>query len=243
MAVLVVSAVIGLVQFATFGTPGSGEIGGMGGTQPGAGLLLTNIVFLPVYLSGAVGGMAIGWNDTALPPMVFVFGILALGALAYRGLQQLSMRKSAASLVALTALVAVPLVFLQREGLGVGEVVQARYLLPLMVVLFATLSLPTTYAKTSAPGLPLPRAAAWTLGVAMAATASISLWVNAHRYAAGSTRGLFDLDLQMDWTGLLPVPLPAVVALGVAATIAYVAAAVVLVYRDARRSQLPRVGG
>jgi len=242
-AVLVVIAAFGFVQFATFGTPGSGEIGGMGGTQPGAGLLLTNIVFLPVYLSGAVGGMAIGWNDTPLPPMVFVFGVLVLGALAYRGLQQLSARKSTASVVALAAVVAVPLLFLQLEGLGVGEVVQARYLLPLMVLLFATLSLPVTYAKPSAPGLPLPRAAAWTIGVAMAATASISLWVNAHRYAAGSTRGLFDLDLQMDWTGLLPIPLPVVVALGVVASIAYVAAAVVSVHRDAVRPQLPRLGG
>lgn len=229
---LVVIALVGLAQFATFGNPGSDGGERMGGTEPGAGLLLTNIVYLPVYLIGALGSMALGWNDTYIPPMVFVFGTLALGALAYRGMQRLSARKAAASLLALVALVVVPLVFLQREGLGVGEVVQARYLFPLMVVLCATLSLPVTYAKARAPGLALPRAAAWTIGFAMATTASISLWVNAHRYAAGSTRGLFDLDLQMDWTGLLSVPLPLVVAIGVLASIVYVGAAMTTVHRD-----------
>ena len=226
-------ALIGLAQFATFGTPGSGVSGGMGGAEPGLGLLAMNVVYLPVYFSGAVGGMAQGWNDTALPPMVFVFGLLVLGALAYRGIQQLSTRKTAATLLALAAMVAVPLAFLQREGLGVGEVVQARYLLPLMVVFFATLSLPAAFAKARTAGLPLPRSAAWSIGTLMAATASLSLWVHAHRYAAGTTRGLFDIDLQMDWTGLLAIPLPLVAAVGVFASIAYVFAAMTVVSHDA----------
>ena len=237
-ALLIVIALIALAQFATFGTPGSGVSGGMGGTEPGAGLLATNVVYLPVYLSGAVGGMALGWNDTALPPMVFVFGLLALGALAYRGIQQLSTRKTVATLLALAAMVAVPLVFLQREGLGVGEVVQARYLLPLMVVFFATVSLPAAFAKVRAAGLPLARPAAWSIGTLMAVTASLSLWVHAHRYAAGTTRGLFDIDLQMDWTGLLAIPLPLVVAVGVFASIAYVFAATTVVYRDGTSTRI-----
>ena len=231
-SLLVAIMLAGLIRFTTFGAPGSGVSGGMGGTEPGVGLLLTNIVYLPVYLSGAVGSMALGWNDTALPPMVFVFGVLVLGALTYRGVQVLPARKLVASLLALAALVLVPLVFLQREGLGVGEVVQARYVLPLIVVLFATLSVSIPYWQVKRPGLPMARAGAWLIGVAMAATASVSLWVHAHRYAAGSTRGLFDIDLELEWTGLLAVPLPLVVAGGVIATIVYVAAAMVGVYRD-----------
>jgi len=60
----------------------------------------------------------------------------------------------------------------------------------------------------------------------------VSLWVHAHRYAAGSTRGLFDIDLELEWTGLLAVPLPLVLAGGVIATVVYVAAAMAGVYRD-----------
>lgn len=232
--VLAVIALVGLVQFATFGTPGSGEVGGMGGTQPGVGLLLTNIVYLPVYLSGAVGAMALGWNDTPLPPMVFVFGVLVMGALVYRGMTEMARRKVVGTVLAFAAVVIVPLVFLQREGLGVGEVVQARYLLPLIIVLFATLSLAVPYARATDVGLPLPRGFAWLLGIAMSATASLSLWANAHRYASGSTRGLFDIDLVMEWSGLVAAPLPLIVTFGVLATIAYIAAGTIGVYSDGR---------
>ena len=106
--VLLVLATIGLIQFATFGTPGSGVSGGMGGTEPDLGLFLTNIVYLPVYWSGAVGGMALGWNDTALPPLVFVFGVLSIGALRARGLQDVPRSKGIELLVSLGAVVAVP---------------------------------------------------------------------------------------------------------------------------------------
>ena len=231
-AILIAIALIGLIRFVSFATPGSGVSGGMGGTEPGVGLLVTNIVYLPVYLSGAVGSMALGWNDTALPPLVFVFGVLVLGALAYRGVLVLPRRKLIATLVALAALALVPLVFLQREGLGVGEVVQARYLLPLIVVLFATVSLALPYGRPSRAGLPLARPAAWLIAVAMSASAGLSLWVHAHRYAAGSTRGLFDIDLTMEWTGLLSVPLMMVVSVGVLATIGYQIVAMIGVYRD-----------
>lgn len=239
-ALLVAIGLIGLARFATFGTPGSGVSGGMGGVEPSAGLFLTNVVYLPVYLSGAVGGMALGWNDVFLPPLIFVFGVLALGGLAYRGMQSMPRGKALASLFALASLIAVPLVFLQREGLGVGEVVQARYLLPLIILLFLTLSVAVPYTGNSAAGLAMPRAAAIALGVGMTASASLALWVNAHRFASGANRGLFDIDLELEWTGLLPVPLPLIVGLGVLATIGYVAMALLGVYRDA--DHRPTVG-
>jgi len=231
--VLLVLAAIGLVQFATFGTPGSGVSGGMGGTEPGPGLFLTNVVYLPVYWSGAVGGMALGWNDTALPPLVFVFGLLSMGALMARGLQDVSRSKGIALLVSLGALVAVPLVFLQREGLGVGEVVQARYLLPLMLVLMLTLSLRVPLGRSTDGGLQLPGVLAWVIGVGIAAAASVSLWVHAHRYTAGNERGLFDIDLVLEWTGLLSIPLPVMVGVGVVASVIFVSAALIGVRRDA----------
>jgi hypothetical protein len=235
--VLLVLATIGLVQFATFGTPGSGVSGGMGGTEPGPGLFLTNVVYLPVYWSGAVGGMALGWNDTALPPLVFVFGLLSMGALMARGLQDVSRSKGIALLVSLGALVAVPLVFLQREGLGVGEVVQARYLLPLMLVLMLTLSLRVPFGRSTDGGLPLPGVLAWVIGVGIAAAACVSLWVHAHRYAAGNERGLFDIDLVLEWTGLVPIPLPLTVGVGLVASTVFVAAALIGARADAATTE------
>jgi len=232
IVVLLVFATVGLTQYATFGTPGSGFTGGMGGTEPGTGLLLTNMVYLPVYLSGAVGGMALGWNDTALPPMVFVFGLLSLGALLARGLEHVPRSKATALAVSLAALVVVPLVFLQREGLAVGEVVQARYLLPLIIVLVLTLSLAIPYGSSRDQGIGLSRALAWSLGLGLGASAGVALWVNAHRYAAGIERGLFDIDLVLDWTGLTALPLPVMVGIGVLASITYVTAAVIGMRND-----------
>ena len=231
--VLLVLATIGLVQFATFGTPGSGVSGGMGTTEPGPGLFLTNIVYLPVYVIGSVGGMPLGWNDTVLPPLVPVFGVLVLGALMARGLQDAPRSKGIALLVSLGAVAAVPLVFLQREGLGVGEIVQARYLLPLILALMLTLSLRVPFWRTTDGGLPLPGVLAWVIGVGVAAAASVSLWVHAHRYAAGNERGLFDIDLVLEWTGLLSIPLPVTVGVGVVASVTFVAAALIGVRRDA----------
>ena len=68
----------------------------------------------------------------------------------------------------------VPLVFLQREGLGVGEVVQARYLLPLILVLVLTLSLRVPFRQATDGGLPLPGVLAWVIAVGIAAAASVS---------------------------------------------------------------------
>ncbi len=114
---------------------------------------------------------------------------------------------------------------MQREGLGVGEAVQARYLLPLIALLVLTLSLRIPFSDATDGGLPLPGIVAWVIGVGVASAASVSLWVNAHRYAAGAERGLFDIDLVLEWTGLVSVPLPVTVGVGVVASIVVVAAA------------------
>jgi hypothetical protein len=124
------------------------------------------------------------------------------------------------------------LVFLQREGLGVGEVVQARYLLPLMLLLFLTLSLAVPFAGRNDGGIALPRAMVWLLAIGMTASGGLSLWVNAHRYSSGSERGLFDIDLVLEWTGITGLPLPLVIGIGVLATALYVVAAAVGVHRD-----------
>ena len=237
IVVLLVLATIGLVQFATFGIPGGDVSGRMGGEEPGAGLFLSNVINLPAYLAGAVGAWPLGWNDTYMPSMVVVFGLLSIGALMARGLQDVPRSKGTALLVSLAAVVAVPMVFMQREGLGVGEVVQARYLLPLILVLVLTLSLRVPFRQATDGGLPLPRALAWVIGVGVASAAGISLWVNAHRYAAGNERGLFDIDLVLEWTGLVPIPLPLTVGAGVVASAVFVAAALIGVRADATTTE------
>jgi hypothetical protein len=141
-----------------------------------------------------------------------------MGALAYRGLTWMDRRKATASLVSAAALVLVPLAFLQKEGLGVGEVVQPRYVLPLMAILLATLGLGP---RIGVP-LNLPRLPATVMAVGLAGSAVLAFWANAHRYFAGSGFGLFDPKVDPAWLSGSGIPLWLTCTVGGVATVAYV---------------------
>jgi hypothetical protein len=220
LSVLAVLTYVGRGEVVAGGT-------GMGSAEPGAGLLLTNLAYLPVLIQGAVGGWALGWNDTILPPFVPVAGTLVLGALAYRGLARASRRQLVASGLALAALVAVPIGFLQANGLGVGEVVQPRYLLPLLTLLVGVLALgPRLGVPLALPVLP-----AWVIGAGLSVSALLAFWANAHRYFAGNTVGLFDPKVSPAWIGWPGVPVWLVAAVVAVSTVALVAGSVMLSVR------------
>jgi hypothetical protein len=190
----------------------------MGTTDAGAGLLLTNLAYLPVLFQGIVGGTQLGWNDTLMPPLIPVVGVLVLGALLYRGLQQPTRRVLVASGIAAVALVAVPIVFLQMQHLGVGEVVQPRYLLPLLTLLIGVVSL----GPRLGIGLPLPRVPLAMLAVGVSASALLAFWANAHRYFAGSGVGLFDPKVSPEWLSSSGVPLWLTTLVVTVATVTFV---------------------
>lgn len=214
-AAAVVYVATSSLAIAGVGFDGSGAP--LGTSDAGLGLLLTNLVQLPVLLQGIVGGWALGWNDAAMPPAVFVPGVFVLGAVAFRGLQDASHRVVVATGIAFTGLVAVPMLFLQVHRLGVGELVQPRYLLPLLSVAVATLSLG---ADDGAPP-PMRRLLAGGLGAIAAASAAVASWALLHRFAAGADQPLFARDLVIGWapaTGILPT-----VVITTVATLVFVA--------------------
>ncbi|NDH15400.1 MAG: hypothetical protein EBY47_10225, partial [Actinobacteria bacterium] len=108
---------------------------------------------------------------------------------------------------------------------------------PLMLVLMLTLSLRVPFGRSTDGGLPLPGVLAWVIGVGIAAAACVSLWVHAHRYSAGNERGLFDIDLVLEWTGLVPIPLPVGVGVGLVASTVFVAAALIGARADATTTE------
>lgn len=212
---IVVGAVslVGVVTYLTFDTPGSGSGDAtMGTASRGLGLLLTNAVQLPTLLQGAVGGWALGWNDTVMPPLVAFVGLIAIGGAVWAGLSRVWPGKIIALTIAVVTLVFTPLWFLQKEGLGVGEVVQPRYILPLLAIVVATLLLD----RRPTDLLPWPRPPAWTLALLLGASASLAFWANVHRYSYGPEVGLFDIRVAPVWLGPLqvsPVVIAAVVTL------------------------------
>ena len=121
----------------------------------------------------------------------------------YRGLAQADKRQLVALAIAASALVLVPLAYLQSQHLNVGELVQPRYILPLLTVLIATAGL----SYRPAHKLSLPIAPALFLGVLLSISAMVAYWTNIQRYIAGQQHPLIEATLQIKWNPLLDLPL------------------------------------
>jgi hypothetical protein len=184
----------------------------------GGALLVANLVDLPRLWSGAagVGGMGrLGWFDTPMPLVVGVSVLLALGGLLVLGWSQVTWPKAIAGTISLAAVAAYPLALLQLSHVEVGQVVQARYVLPLMVM-FVGISL--------LPRVRLGRIAAWQAYViagALSVANAVALYTNLLRYTHGlPKRGLDRLHSLASpewWWTFLPVGPIAVFLVGAVA--------------------------
>ena len=174
--------------------------GGQGGTGQLSGVSLAayNLLMLPFLWTGVWGTWALGWFDTGLPAVVPAAAILAFVAVAFAGLGIMTVRKAIAVGGVLIVLIVLPLYVLTVSGDKVGEALQPRYLLPL-IVLFALALLTVPRGRE----LRLTRVQVAVILVALALANLVALQVDIRRYVTGSgTQGL-DLDkgAQWWWTG------------------------------------------
>lgn len=154
-------------------------------TISGAVLLLAyNISELPSLWAGSFGTWGLGWLDTPMPVGTWFLSLFAAGAVLTVALGFLRRREIIAIAVALFALVAIPLVILQASAARVGQQVQPRYLLPLIVLMmFILLSSNVAWDYRSM----LPTAIGLT-GLIIAN--SMALFVNLVRYINGYATGI-----------------------------------------------------
>jgi len=231
----ILPVVMGLVALAFFlasGQVGSG-LGGFSSEQAGGGVegetpsltgsaqLFYNALNVPLLWAGAFGEWGLGWLDTAMPAVVLFCALGAAVIAGMLGLRRMSLRKGV--VVAVTGLVLwlLPLYVLQRGGDLVGEQVQPRYLLPLIVLLGGLLALESP-------------AVAWTRGQLLAvagalATANlVALRVNILRYVrdADASPGGLSLDNGLEWWWEVPFSPTAVWVVG---SLAYAGLVLVLV--------------
>ena len=187
---LAVLAVAGAVTYFIV-TPIQAE-GELGTSEQSSNLLWSNLVEFPNLVQGIVGGWPLGWNDTPLPAFVSVIGLLVIGAIAYAGLAHVWAKKAVALTVTFIAFIGFPLVFMQTQGIAVGEVVQSRYLLPLFAVLISVVMIP---ARAKKP-IRIQRVPAILIACGLWISSSLAIWVNAHRYssvAVDGSRGVNDV--------------------------------------------------
>lgn len=109
------------------------------------GLALQALKGIPSLLlggTGAPGGPTnnapnqLGWFDVPVPPVTWVVLLLVIGALVFTGIVWLPWQKAVYLGVLLTAALALPFYTLLMNKAIPGELVQPRYLLPLLLAIF-----------------------------------------------------------------------------------------------------------
>jgi hypothetical protein len=110
--------------------------GGFGRTA--ASTLFNNFTRLPALYMGALGSRGgageLGWLDTAMPELASGLALFTASGVILYSRKKRSSFELLAVLACLTALVIAPIAMLQLDGALVGELVQARYVLPLLLL-------------------------------------------------------------------------------------------------------------
>jgi hypothetical protein len=188
-------AVSGQTEVARDGFGGSGgSVPGAADNPTGAALAAYNFLMLPLLWSGVWGTSALGWLDTGLPEIVPWAAASAFVAVGFIGLGGMDRRKALSAIGVAAVLVVLPLWVLTRSGNVVGENLQPRYLLPL-IVLFAFVLLTMPAGRR----LVLTRTQTTVVLGALVVANFVSLQVNIRRYVTGADEQGFNLDAGAEW--------------------------------------------
>lgn len=185
---------------ATVGFNGESAIDATSGgsTSPvhptGLALAAFNLLKLPFLWTGVWGTWGLGWFDTTLPPIVAWAAVAAFVAVGFAGIARLSWRKAISLAGVLLVLIVLPVYVLTVGGEQVGDSLQPRYLLPL-ILLFCLL------LTTMPPGgsLRFTRIQTAVILIALATANLVSLQVNIRRYVTGVSQQGVDLDAGAHW--------------------------------------------
>lgn len=202
----------------------AGAVGG-GAVDPeqalsGFALLAYNLLNVPFLWSGSFGDWALGWLDTSMPAIVPLAAVAAFVAVGFAGIGSMTARKAIGIGVLVLVLAALPLYVLQAGGDLVGEQVQPRYLLPLVVLLGGLLLIETRGRR-----LALTRAQRFAVVAALAGAHFVALHLNIRRYVTGIDGAGLNLDAGAEWWWAGPIGPNAVWLLG---SLAYLGLLVVL---------------
>ena len=206
--------------------PGSG-----GSSRQGLSLLAQNLLTLPSLWVGSLGTWPLGWNDVAIPPLVWVGTLFAISAAIFTGLVALNWRKLLVLGVIATALIVLPLYLLQRSATEVGGLVHPRYLLPLIIMFVGFALLPVAGRAPSATRFQI-----WVVVAVLSIANAVSLYSNIRRYALAGAPGL-SLSSPDSWWWASGVPHPNVV--WVVGSVAFAGALALLAYGLLARTRHP----
>jgi hypothetical protein len=158
------------------------------------GRVAYNLLNMPSLWSGIFGSWGLGWLDVTLPAVVYLGGLAAFVAIAFAGIRERSWRKT--GIIAGLALVLwlLPAYVLFRGNNVVGENVQPRYLLPLIIIV-AGVAVFTLVGR----GLALGGVQQFFIVIALGMAQSVALHLNLRRYITGINEQGWNLDAGTTW--------------------------------------------
>jgi hypothetical protein len=230
-AMVVVAALFFLTSRQT--ASGTQGFGGVGATPSGTGaaatadslsgfgLLAYNALNIHGLWAGVFGNWGIGWLDTSMPSLVTFGAVAVFVAIGFGGLVAVSKRKLV--VVALLALVlwALPVYVLTRGGDIVGQAVQPRYILPLIVLLGGMLML-----TKGSQRIAFTRSQLVLVVGTLSVVQFVALHMNIRRYVTGIDGAGLNLNANLEWWWNIPFS-PMVVWIGGSIAYALLAAIVV----------------
>ncbi|MEO5921640.1 MAG: DUF2142 domain-containing protein [Pseudolysinimonas sp.] len=233
MTIVAIAFYLGSGQQAVASTGlGSGDlqpVTPLGSHAPtdGFGRLAYNLLYVPTLWVGALGQWGLGWLDTTVPPVVWVGAAGVFAAVVFAGLVQNNTRKALAVIGMALVLWLLPTYVLMRGGNIVGENVQPRYLLPLIVLLGGLALLPAGDRLLRLSWLQLS-----IIGATLAVANAFALHSNIRRYVTGVDESGVNLDAGAEWWW--PVG-PSPMATWIIGTLAYAGLLAVFAWEVKRR--------
>ncbi|EAR24827.1 hypothetical protein A20C1_06086 [marine actinobacterium PHSC20C1] len=184
---------------------GTEEAAGAAANLAGFGLLAYNFLNVPSLWAGAFGGWALGWLDTPIPESVTFLALAAFIGVGFVGLSVLNGRKAFVIAAVGFVLWVLPTYVLTQGGDKVGEQVQPRYILPIMVLMGGLLVL-----QAGKKQFQLGRVQTIGVIIALSVANLVALHMNMRRYITGNDVPGWNLNAGAEWfwTG---VPAPMVV--------------------------------
>jgi len=157
-------------------------------------LIVENFLNLPSLFVGVFGSWPLGWFDTPLPAIVPFAGTMTLGGLVLLGVGTSYARKTVAVLGGVVVLFLFPLVLLYQSDSRVGDQVQPRYILPILVILLGVILL-----QRNGGALRVNWVQALLFASALSISNAAALHANIRRYVRGVGIGGGNLDVGVEW--------------------------------------------
>jgi len=166
--------------------------------------LMNNLFQVPSLLIGYSGGsMGLNWVDTGMPAIVWIPVLLVSLGLVFWGLRRNDWRKVLTLAGVTLVFIGLPLYVLQRGAYPVGQMVQPRYLMPLVPIIVAV----ALYRPGRGGASRLSRTQSVLAYLALVGAQAVALHTQIRRFVTGVDVTTFNLNYQAEWWHAGPSPM------------------------------------